>query len=126
MINARGQGYMDTITAANRGRARWRLSGAVVIVVAAIGIAAPGVAVGATGTTNHGTSAASDQYDKPAKEVAGTSGGNSSGGGSFTPPSATSSSGTLPFTGVSLIWPAVGAFALLGLGVAVRRHERKS
>ena len=117
---------MDTITAANRGRARWRLSGAVVIVVAAIGIAAPGVAVGATGTTVHGTSAASDQYDKPAKEVAGTSGGNSSGGGSFTPPSATSSSGTRPITGVSLIWPAVGAFALLGLGVAVRRHERKS
>jgi len=117
---------MNTITAANRGRARLRLSGAIVIVVAAIGIAAPGVAVGATGTTNHGTSAASDQYDKPAKEVAGTSGGTS-GGGSFTPPSApSSSSGTLPFTGVSLIWPAVGAFALLGLGVAVRRHERKN
>src|SRR4051812_11566028 len=94
--------------------ARWRLGAAMLIVVAAIGIAGPGIALGAT---NHGTSAASDQYDKPAKvAVAGTSASSSGGGGgSFTPPAATSSSGgTLPFTGISLIWPAVGAFALIG------------
>ena len=94
-------------------------------VVAAIGFVGPGAALGATPTTK-GTSAASDQYDKPANAVAGTTGGSSSGGGgSYEPPVAAATSGTLPFTGASLVWPAVGAFALVGLGLALRRHERK-
>jgi hypothetical protein len=106
-------------------KTRWRLVGAALIVVAAIGVAGPGIAMGATSTTSHGTSAASDQYHKhryhkPAKTVAGTS-------ASYKPPVVSStSSGTLPFTGISLIWPAVAAFALVGLGLALRRHDRKS
>ena len=118
---------MNTVMWGNTLGARWRLGGGLLIVVAALTVACPGIALGATSTTSQGTSAASDQYAKPAKEVAGTSGSSSGGGGSYMPPAATSSSGgTLPFTGVSLIWPAVAAFALVGLGVGLRRHERKS
>jgi hypothetical protein len=107
--------------------ARLRFGVVLLIVVAAIGLVGPGMALAATSTTSHGTSAASDQYDKPAKGVKGTTGTSSGGGGSYTPPAATSSSGgTLPFTGMSLIWPALAAVALVGLGVGLRRHDRKS
>lgn len=90
--------------------------GCTVMVFAAFGAGGAGVALGATG------SAASDQYKKPAKvEVANAS-------ESLTPPTpaATTSSGTLPFTGVSLIWPAVGAVVLVGLGLGLRRRESKN
>ena len=105
---------------------RWHVRGAVLIAVAAFGLGGAGVALGAAPATSHGTSAASDQYDRPATNVAGQTAGKPSSG-SLTPPSvSTSSGGTLPFTGVSLIWSAVAAVGLVGLGLGLRRYERKS
>src|SRR6476469_5681787 len=99
---------------------RLKLVGTVLFIVATIGVAGPGGALAAAPSTTHGTSAASDQYATPTNAVAGTSGS----GGDYTPPAATpvaatsSTGGTLPFTGMSLMWPAVGAVALVGVGLA--------
>lgn len=101
----------------------WLLfASAVVVVVAAFSLSGPGIALGASQPSSQGTSAAGDQYDKPAKVAA----SSSTGGNSNPPPAGTTSGGTLPFTGISLIWPAVAAFALVGFGLALRRHERKN
>jgi hypothetical protein len=118
----KGLGEMISITRERVPSTRWKVVGAMLVV--AIGFALPGVALAAGSTGSNGGSAASDQYDKPAKAVAAASGGST--GGSYKPPVATpASTGTLPFTGMSLIWPAVAAVGLIGLGVALRRHDRK-
>jgi len=96
------------------------------MLVVAIGLALPGVALATGSTGNSGTSAASDQYDKPAKAVAAATGSSTSGGSYKPPVVASTSTGTLPFTGMSLIWPAVAAVGLIGLGVGLRRHDRKN
>jgi hypothetical protein len=100
----------------------WLFASAVVVVVAVFSLSGPGIALGASQPSSQGTSAASDQYAKPAKVAA----SSSPGGNSTPPPASTATGGTLPFTGVSLIWPAVAAFALVGFGLALRRHERKN
>ncbi len=82
-----------------------------------------GLTGGALGATGNGTSAASDQYDrKVVAKVAGTASTKSSTAPK--PALASSSSGDLPFTGVSLLWPALGAAFLLTLGFGLRRHGR--
>jgi hypothetical protein len=105
--------------------AGWHLGAVVLVVVAAFSLGGASVALGGSPLpTCKEQSSAGDEYCKPAKVVAGTSGGNS-GSGSYTPPSTGSASGgTLPFTGVSLIWPAIAAIVLVSLGLALRRHER--
>lgn len=101
----------------------WLLfASAVVVVVAVFSLSGPGIALGASQPSGQSTSAAGDQYNKPAKVAA----SNTGSGSSTPPPASTSTGGTLPFTGVSLIWPAVAAFALVGFGLALRRHERKN
>jgi hypothetical protein len=125
-IERRGTGDMNT----SRLGARWRIGGAaVVVIVAVFSLCGTSIALGASSSkqqvkassTSHGTSAASDEYAKSAKGVAGAS-----GGGSTPPPTSGPSSETLPFTGVSLIWPAVAAIALVALGLGLRRHDRKN
>lgn len=105
---------------------RWRLGGAVLIIVAAFSLGGAGIALGAR-SSDVGSSSASDEYPlppPPPKVVAAKTG---TSGGTYKPPTATTASkGTLPFTGVSLIWPAVAAVVLVGLGLGLRRHERKS
>ena len=119
---------MDVTTGILMFLRRFRLGGAMLVVVASLGLVGTGTALGASPSASHRTSAASDQYvksanyAKPAKIVAGQAGNSSSGGSA--PSTGTASSGTLPFTGVSLIWPAVAAVALVGLGLGLRRHER--
>jgi hypothetical protein len=104
--------------------ARLRLGGAVLILAAAFSLGTAGIAFGAKPLpTCKGTSSASHQYCTPKTVVAGTSAGSASGGNSA-PPSNTG--GTLPFTGMSLIWPAIGAIALVSLGLGLRRYERKN
>ena len=101
----------------------WLLfAGAVLVVAAMFSLGGPSIALGASPAKSQGTSAAGDQYGKPA----GTAAGNSGGGSSTPPPASSATGGTLPFTGVSLIWPAVAAVALVGLGLGLRRHERKN
>lgn len=89
----------------------------VVILIAALSVAATGIASASTNKP----SAASDQYVVVADKTApGPSVKTTSS------PGVASTGGTLPFTGVSLIWTAIGAVALVGLGMGLRRHDRKS
>ena len=113
---------MNTDIKKSRPGAWLLFAGAVLVVVAVFSLGGPSIALGASPSTSQGTSSAGDQYGKPAGTDTGTA-----GGGKSTPPSAGSGGGgTLPFTGVSLIWPAVAAVALVGLGLGLRRHERKN
>ena len=118
---------MNGVIKKSRVRTCWRLGGAVLIVVAAFSLGSAGIALGGSPPpTCTGTSSADDEYCTPPKVVADKTGGNS-GGGTFTPPSATSAAGeALPFTGVSLIWPAIGAIVLVSLGLGLRRYERRN
>lgn len=106
----------------SRRGARLLFAGAALIVVAVFGLGGPSIALGASSSTSPGTSSAGDQYAKPAVTVAGIS----SSGGSNPPPANSAAGGALPFTGVSLIWPALAAVALVGLGISLRRYERKN
>jgi hypothetical protein len=112
---------MNAVTKKSSIGARWRLGSVVLIVFAALSLGSAGIAFGGSTPPTCKHSSASDEYCKPAKVVAGASAGSS---GSFAPPSKTG--GTLPFTGMSLIWPAIGAVALVSLGVGLRRYERKN
>ncbi len=89
-----------------------------VIVIAALSVVGTGIASASTNKP----SAASDQYPPvvASQTTAGSSPKTTSSQG------VASTGGTLPFTGVSLIWTAVGAVALVGLGIGLRRHDRKS
>lgn len=125
-----GAGGMKIDTTHRRARALLRV-GFVALVVIAFGIGGAGIALGASQTPNQATSAARDQYYKPPKNVVKPPKtivvGETTGSPSqpaYTPPVA-ATSGTLPFTGVSLLWPAIAAVMLVGLGLVIRRHERK-
>lgn len=116
---------MNAVIKKSRVGARWRLGGAVLVVAAAFGLGGAGIALGSPPPKCEKKSSASNQYCDPTV-VVGQSSGNA-GGGSFTPPSKSSAAGgALPFTGVSLIWPAIAAIALVSLGLGLRRHERKN
>ena len=104
-------------------RKRWITRFAALLAVAAIVMVGASSALAAGGA---GTSSASDQYDKPVTVVKGTTATASSTSATAQPVAATSSGGTLPFTGVSLIWPAIGAVALVGFGLMLRRQDRKN
>ena len=105
--------------------ARWRFAGAVVIIVASFSLGGASIALGAAPSISQGTSAASNQYvhpkPKPKPPTTVVAGASSSSGSS-----PANAGATLPFTGVSLIWPAIAAIVLVSLGLGLRRHERKN
>jgi hypothetical protein len=72
-------------------------------------------------------SSASDQYSPPTST--GVAGKNVSRGGGEAPPAgqalAATGTGTLPFTGVSLVTAVVVAVALMALGFGLRRREQR-
>jgi hypothetical protein len=106
---------------------RWQHWAAALFVVALVGLFASGVALaGSTPTQTAGGSAASDEYYKPAPKPKPVVKSQTAAATTQTKPAAAvKSSGTLPFTGMSLIWPVVGALCLVGLGLGIRRYERK-
>jgi hypothetical protein len=66
-------------------------------------------------------------YNPQLCSVAGNSAAQNSGtGDSSSPTTASSSTGTLPFTGLDVVLLAVGGGTLLGAGLVVRRLSRAS
>ena len=121
-IDKKGLRSMEAVKGKRMMVHGWLGRTAVLATVVAIGLAVSGVALGATSTAGQGKSAASDQYGivvKSEKAVKVTNGSPTQ------PATVATSSGTLPFTGVSLIWPGIAALGMVGFGVALRRHERK-
>ena len=105
--------------------ARWRLAGAVLIIVAAFSLgggehrprrnAARAHRLPVTSTSIRSRSRdAADRRSLLAHPVAPA------------PARPANAGATLPFTGVSLIWPAIAAIVLVSLGLGLRRHERKN
>jgi hypothetical protein len=85
-----------------------------------VGYAASGASDAATAVKNAVKSSATDQYgEQPAVQPPADKGDV---GGVVT----SSQSGTLPFTGLSLLGTAALGFALVGAGIALRRRESRN
>jgi hypothetical protein len=92
-----------------------------------VGYAASNATAAATAVKNAVKSAATDQYgdEEPVQPPAtgGVEGG--AAGGSDSPVGSAPASGTLPFTGLSLVGTVALGFALLIAGIALRRREAR-
>ena len=96
-------------------------------VVAMVGLFSTGVALASTPTKSVGTSAASDEYAKPKPKPSVVVASKTAAVTTKAKPAAgVKSAGKLPFTGMSLLWPVVGAIGLVGLGLGIRRYERRN